>query len=41
MKANFYKCVVIFCALLTTLTITVHATPTRYADDCFDRNRQL
>ena len=28
MKANFYKCVVIFCALLTTLTITVHATPT-------------
>ena len=28
MKANFYKCVVIFCALLTTLTITVHVTPT-------------
>ena len=28
MKANFYKCVVIFCALLTTLTITIHATPT-------------
>jgi|GEM_PF-5793217 len=37
MKANFYKCVVIFLCF----AYNVDDNGSRYADDCFDRNRQL